>query len=361
MTTSKLARYTRLGHLMAVAAANDAGVRVQIRGVPGSDAYVMITMADPQNAAANLDRIGRRLAHKLRVRGFVERSDGLFELETADGDFVYFDQPLTGGDNGLFRPQISLNPMILRQRAPLGKPRAPVPPTEDASSLTPYEQDLTAAVAAALDAGLHFTQDVASFVASRLPDPAIEQELPEITFVTGEEYEIVKARRDKAIADISASPRGTLMPVRHDYDGHVHYQALMSDGMGHARGAATSGATWSNKPSWAEVRDWMVSGEISTTRHSIETKRQVARNLEAISALDLKVGSTFRNLKLAGQNASTIRATVVDELEGRVTLEFTKRGSAHLYSTNLNAEELAKLLEPEVKPDVQPDNSLRTN
>lgn len=351
MTTSKLARYTRLVHLMCVAAADAANVKVQIRNIPGSDAYVMIAMDDQQNARTNLNRIGSRLAHKLRVRGFVERSDGMFELQTPEGDFVYVDQPVCqAAGEGLFPPSIAISPMIMQQRATLGPTRPSVPPIET-TNIAPYERDLVEAVSAALDAGLHLTKDIIGFVARRLPDPAQERELPEIVFVTGEAFEIVQARRKQAIADLVGTSRGTWIPVRYSYDNHTHYQAFMADGMGRA---TTGGSSWPAKPSWSEVRDLMASGEISAIRHTIETERQIARNLDAIAALNIKQDSAFRNLRIGGHSMSSAVVTVVDELEGRVTLQFKKRGSSRLYTTNVNAEELAQQSVPESVPDVSP-------
>jgi len=190
---------------------------------------------------------------------------------------------------------------------------------------------LRAAVCAALDAGVFYQEDFNAACRGTwdLAHPAIENRLPDLVQVLGEDHFTWRARRQAASQEVAAGPRGTWIMVRKHWDtNRVSYAAVIADGTGDTHERSDG---WDQAPTYDGILNRMISMEVYRARKDVEQERSWQAAAERVRALGLQQGMTLRNVEVSYQKYSTAVIEEINQDIGAVTLIGTKRGSSNRY------------------------------
>lgn len=217
-----------------------------------------------------------------------------------------------------------------------------------------FQDQLKAATAEAIDAGLTYNRDVNSFVLERvgLFDPAKEHLIGTVDRLEGDTFESWQQKMATAEAQVVNAPRGHYVLLNHNSNPNGSFTALFSTGLGVAVGGHHD--YHPTPPAWKDLWRRAVEYEIYIHRQTIEADRELAADLEAIETAGLEEGREIRNVSINGANYSTLTITAVNAKNGMVDLSLVKRGSSRRYARSIRASNLAKIADLEPAPSFSP-------
>ncbi len=217
-----------------------------------------------------------------------------------------------------------------------------------------FTPSMIAGCEAALDAGVFYQNEFEDFVINHMGGFDCHANLVETLVIDREqsgftprlEFLSTQALETK----VAAMPRGHYAVIKTTDRARTFFKFVVSDGSGTI---ATGGKydTYDAEPTAQHVLYKMLSHEIYLCRKFVENRRAMARDIEAITSINIHVGLKFKGYKVPGEVKPFSSATVIEihPETGQIKLLLVRRGSSQRWLHTTGASSLKKFLPQEAE------------
>jgi len=211
----------------------------------------------------------------------------------------------------------------------------------------PFSAAMIAGCEAALDAGIFYQDAFKAFVLMHMGGFDCEAVLVETVSLDRSMEDYCHRKRivcERLYSLIKAAPRGHYALLQYSSDdGSRSFGTITSDGTGNlAPGAAYNCQT--EMPSGEYVLDRMMGYEIYLCRQSIEGKRRMKADVQALTDHAFIPGMTFKDYRHPGEvkSYSKVVITAVSPATGNVKLLLVRHGTRKRWEASVGAKAFAE-------------------